>query len=254
LTTSGEAVGDSEDSAIGVVDVEKWTGKSVTERWGQRGRGPQGGLYDPKNRIVSVNEIKTSMWLRSHEKTPSLSQILLLQSCVNHLRSPSFRGKASPSVGLETVHIRHFCYWRGRVAISDSHSHDVATPPLLSLVSYTHTLSLPRCSLTRSPSSRLQGTKPIPLATSRQAARPCSCTPRAPPLGTLLASITHFFESVNTVSRFTPSITLATSLFVSGESAVYLSCLTPLCNSAHASLRHSCFNNPYRTTPPFRTY
>ncbi len=47
--TSGEAVSGSEDlaqdSAIDVVDVEKWMGTSVTEQWGQWGRGPQGGLY-----------------------------------------------------------------------------------------------------------------------------------------------------------------------------------------------------------------
>ncbi len=43
LTTSGEAVDDSEDSAIDVVvDVEKLTGSSVTEQWGQRHSGVAG--------------------------------------------------------------------------------------------------------------------------------------------------------------------------------------------------------------------
>lgn len=44
LMTSGEAVGDTEDSAINIEDVKKWTETSrVTEQWGQPGRArPQG--------------------------------------------------------------------------------------------------------------------------------------------------------------------------------------------------------------------
>ncbi|SRR6266571_4217023 len=64
--TPGEAVGDSEDSAIGFVDVEKWTGKSVTEQWGQR-------LY---NFSDCECERDQAMWRRCHEKPLSLAQIL----------------------------------------------------------------------------------------------------------------------------------------------------------------------------------
>ncbi len=82
-------------------------------------------------------------WVK-HRDTPKYKEgdLVWLKGC--HLRC-----KASLSVGLETIHIRHSRYWIGPPTISDSDSHNVAPLYLsidcsshLSLTSHTHTLSL----------------------------------------------------------------------------------------------------------------
>jgi len=96
---------------------------------------------------------------------------LVLLNLPPHLR---YRCKASPSVGLETIHIWHSCYRIGPPTISDSDSHDVA-PLYLSIdrsshlaFTHTHTHSLSPPPITLSSVTylftlTLQWTPPIPL-------------------------------------------------------------------------------------------